>query len=299
MGHIVLHQVVSVMPHAARMRERRDRKLRAIRPSRKNELWYRAQLGSIVKQLRLAGAEVAADMRFAWVHPTLGDSDRPRAADVAEIPGLGMSMARAARKFGNIGGVAERLAAIAVRQGLQAVDERLIAAIRSSLGINVGAVMTAEGSGLARAMKDATAANIDLIKSIPEEYLADVRRSVVAAWETGQRWEDLAAAIAKAGDAADNRAKVIARDQTSKINAALNQVRQTDLGIEEYDWSGVMDQRERDSHRRMEGVRCRWDKPPSVDGENVHPGQAIMCRCTAIPVIHLDAIAAPDLEEAA
>ncbi len=68
------------------------------------------------------------------------------------------------------------------------------------------------------------------------------------------------------------------------MNAAFNEARQTEAGISMYDWQGIGDERERRSHRAMEGERCRWDAPPLVDGEHVHPGEAIQCRCGARPV---------------
>jgi uncharacterized protein with gpF-like domain len=46
----------------------------------------------------------------------------------------------------------------------------------------------------------------------------------------------------------------------------------------------------RESHADMEGQMCDWDDPPEVDGEKVHPGEAINCRCVAIPVVDMEAI---------
>ncbi len=260
--------------------------LRPIRPSRRNELWYREQLGMIVGHLRTAGAAIAEEQRPRW--PFVGD---------AEVPGLEMSVARAAKKFGNIQATAERLSGIAVKMNLQEVDARLVIAVRQSLGIDVSAVMHQSGPIL-NAMREKAQANIDLIKSIPEQYLAEVRDIVSKAWVNGTRWETMRDEIAHVGDVTEYRAKVIARDQTSKMNAAFNQVRQTDLGIEEYEWSGAMDSRERQSHRAMEGTRQKWREPPMVDGEAAHPGEPILCRCLARPVFNLDAIGEHDPQEA-
>lgn len=238
----------------------------------------------IVNQLRAAGAQIAEEQRPRW--PFVGDE---------EIPGLEMSISRAAKKFGNIQATAERLSGIAAKMNLQEVDARLVESVRRSLGIDVAAVMHASGP-ITNVMREKAQANIDLIKSIPQQYLAEVKDIVSKAWVNGTRWETMRDEIAHVGDVTEYRAKVIARDQTSKMNAAFNQVRQTDLGIEEYDWSGALDQRERKSHRDLEGTRHKWREPPMVDGEAAHPGEPILCRCVARPVFHLDDL--PDLEEA-
>ena len=79
------------------------------------------------------------------------------------------------------------------------------------------------------------------------------------------------------------RAALIARDQVTSLNAELTRIRQQQVGIEQYTWSTVKDERVRKSHRALEGTTQRWDKPPIVDGEPAHPGQPINCRCQAIP----------------
>jgi uncharacterized protein with gpF-like domain len=109
-----------------------------------------------------------------------------------------------------------------------------------------------------------------------------------------------------------NRAKLIARDQTSKLTGLVNQTRQQSIGIEAYIWRTVKDQRvvgnpggkypegnkAHGDHHMMEGVWCKWDDPTvfSRDGGKTwikrpaqapksSPGQDIQCRCHAEPVI--------------
>jgi SPP1 gp7 family putative phage head morphogenesis protein len=264
------------------MRKRVGRRLRPVRPSRANELWYRAQLGHIVAELRKSGAEIADELRPTW----------PRVED-ERAPALPAILARIADRFGNIGAVAERLAELAVRKNLDAVDERLGDEIRNAVGIDIRPVLTGHGP-IAEKMREAARANVELITSIPAQHFDLVREAVDLVWSTGTRWEALADRIREIGDITDRRARIIARDQTAKMNSSFNEVRQRDLGIERYTWSGALDQRERASHRAMEGSTQRWDAPPEVDGERVHPGQAILCRCVAIPLLDLER-----LEEAA
>lgn len=102
------------------------------------------------------------------------------------------------------------------------------------------------------------------------------------------------------------RARIIARDQASKLNAELSQGRMQDAGLETYVWDTAHDERVRGnpsglypralpSHWVMQGLVCRWDDPTlckNEAGEWVkrppeapynHPGLEIMCRCVALP----------------
>lgn len=242
------------------------------------ELWYRAELGALVRHLRAAGDIIAEGLRSSWPH--VGDATSPR------LPGL---IAEAARKFGNIDGTARRLAGSLVRRSLVAVDERLAREVRGSVGIDITPVLTVHGP-ISAEMAAAAKANADLITSIPAQYLDEVRDSVAKAFESGLRWESIAERIKEIGDITDGRARLIARDQTSKLNSAFNRVRQTGLGITRYRWSGAMDQRERASHRALEGQVFAWASPPVVDGEASNPGEPINCRCVASPQFDLDAV---------
>jgi SPP1 gp7 family putative phage head morphogenesis protein len=80
------------------------------------------------------------------------------------------------------------------------------------------------------------------------------------------------------------KARMIARDQTGKINGRINQYRQESLGATRYIWKGSKDERERKDHRLLEGKIFSWDKPPIVDrrtGRRAHPGEDYQCRCHA------------------
>jgi SPP1 gp7 family putative phage head morphogenesis protein len=104
------------------------------------------------------------------------------------------------------------------------------------------------------------------------------------------RWESLVEAIKESGDVADSRAKLIARDQTSKINGAFTSVRQQSLGITKFVWQTAQDERVREEHADLDGEEYLWSEPPKEG----MPGEAVNCRCIALPVFELD-----DEEEAA
>ena len=280
---IKIRHIVRAMPHGAGLRKRRGRLLRPVKPSHKVELWYKTQLLAIVAQLRrVAREELLPELKRLeplYARTTDGlvrDEQVPRRS-------LETTFSRMAQRFGGIGQTAQRLSDLAVERNAEAVDERLKAAIKASLSIDISPVLNQSGPIL-DAMKAATKANIELITSIPDQFFEKLGDAVGKNMEAGMRFEDLAKEIERIGDVTESRAKLIARDQTSKMNGAFNQARQTSLGIDRYVWQTSGDERVRHDHAMNDGETFRWDKPPPTG----HPGHEINCRCVAIPVFDLD-----------
>lgn len=124
--------------------------------------------------------------------------------------------------------------------------------------------------------------NAALIKSIPEQSIAEVEKIVRIAALGGTRPESLAKDIMARFDVGESRARLLARDQVSKLNGAITQARQTRLGVTTYVWRTSQDERVRDSHKRKESKVVNWDDPPADTG---HPGQDYQCRCWADPIL--------------
>lgn len=131
--------------------------------------------------------------------------------------------------------------------------------------------------------------NVKLIESIDQKYFSEIESTVTRAVRQGQRASEIESSLldklSHLGDQAENRARLIARDQINKFNGELNRERQTALGITSYTWSTIMDGREREMHADLDGQEIEWDDPPEINpqGERGHPGDDINCRCTAIP----------------
>lgn len=169
---------------------------------------------------------------------------------------------------------------------------QLFRQVKAAVGVDLSAIAT---PALGARIKQFTAENVALIKSVPQSFFSDVEKTILAGMRAGTRAEDLASEIENDRlGVAESRAKLIARDQVLKFNGELNEVRQQALGVERYIWRSVEDERVRPEHEDFDGNTYSWDDPPG-DGsaeEGTHPGTAINCRCFAEGVFDdiLDAI---------
>lgn len=124
--------------------------------------------------------------------------------------------------------------------------------------------------------------NSQLITSLPDEELERVSGIVERGLQEGKQYKEVAKEIKKSFGITARRAKLIARDQTKKLNSSLTRLRQQELGVEEYIWQTVQDGRVRETHQANDGKKFRWDTPPKITG---HPGNDVNCRCIARPVL--------------
>ncbi len=175
------------------------------------------------------------------------------------------------------------------------VHARLLPRLPELLAEAAGIKLSIAEKGIADLAKQWSAENVALIKSIPQQYFDQVEARVQRAMNNGERASDLAADIQERFNVSETRAKVIARDQIGKYNAALNRTRMKRSGIGAYIWRTVGDNRVRDEHDTLDGQRFTWDDPPSEGhpgepaqgsaGDRCRPGEPIQCRCYPEPDI--------------
>ena len=162
---------------------------------------------------------------------------------------------------------------------------------------------------------------VTLISKASQDMLDTVARRIRDGVKVGKSAREVTAMInADLPGISYRRARIIARDQTAKLNSSLTQGRMADAGLETYIWDTAQDERVRGnpngryanaipSHFMMQGKLCRWDDPTvwfengewvkrAPDAPYFHPGMAIMCRCVAVPNWdELEDVAASDLPE--
>ncbi len=127
--------------------------------------------------------------------------------------------------------------------------------------------------------------NVSLIKSIPTQYFDKLEYTLMQnLTDPNFKIGGLTKEIQNLTGVTKRRAKTIARDQNSKVNASITQTRQTELGIKKYVWQTSGDERVRASHRNNNGKVFFWNKPNPTTG---HPSHDVNCRCVALPVVDL------------
>lgn len=115
--------------------------------------------------------------------------------------------------------------------------------------------------------------HVALIRSLSADMATRIERLALGSILEGRGNRETAKLLTEIEGIGRNRAKLIARDQASKLNGAMNQFRQEQAGITHYKWSTTLDGRERPTHNVRNGKTFAWAHPPS-DG---HPGRAINC----------------------
>lgn len=152
--------------------------------------------------------------------------------------------------------------------------------------------------------------NVELIKKIPSNSLDKMKDIVYTGYTQGESTTEIVKNIQKQYGMDKRHARLIARDQTGKLNAAITKKQQQDAGIKRYIWSTSKDERVRagdkmgkgkidpegDNHKRLEKMECSWDNPPFVDRKRkrkCHPGEDYQCRCCSMPIFDLDTLDLP------
>ena len=248
----------------------------------------------------------ARDHLYAMIKPMIAEVS-------AMIPGIyaGGDMAVAAVALGGMMDKWQRAFAAASEvfgtewaDGVDAANKAsLEKSIAKSLGVDFAGVLDQ------REVRDAfeimRAEAVGLIRTVPTDYIGRVGEALLKSYRQEREPEgrSLIAEVEELGHITHGRAKTIARDQTSKMNANLNTIRATSLGMTEYIWRTSRDSkvvgtpgglypegnRMHGNHYEREGKIFRYDKPP-FDGA---PGAGINCRCHSEPILdlnHLDIV---------
>lgn len=119
--------------------------------------------------------------------------------------------------------------------------------------------------------------NTSLIKSLPTRLHSELEGIVRRGVMNGQSVKNIKDQIKARYGVTDYRAKLIAQDQTLKLNADLTRYRLQSVGVERYIWRSVQDSRVRPEHADRNGNEYTWKEGAG----GVHPGQEVRCRCRA------------------
>lgn len=132
------------------------------------------------------------------------------------------------------------------------------------------------------------AEQVNLIKSIPQQYLKDVESKVWVNVMKGADMHALSVDLRKTYGVTRDRAAIIARDQTNKAKATIEKTRREELGITEAYWQHSAGGKvPRATHVAMSGKRYRISEGmyDSAVGKYILPGELPNCRCTSKAII--------------
>jgi SPP1 gp7 family putative phage head morphogenesis protein len=144
--------------------------------------------------------------------------------------------------------------------------------------------------------------NASLIRTLPTDIADKTNAFVAAQQRRGMRSETIAKALQeRLPEMRASSVRLIARTETAKSETAVTQARAEAIGIGWFEWRTSEDGRVRLSHRKMDGVLCRFSDPPAPEalaGEkstlgHYAPGGCPNCRCLALPLVSLDEVSWP------
>lgn len=128
--------------------------------------------------------------------------------------------------------------------------------------------------------------HVNLISGLTSAQRAELGAEIAAAHANGDLTRGTLRAVLKARFGIfGKRAKLIARDQVSKLNGQVDMDRQIALGITHFRWVSKRDRRVRPLHVRRHNKVYAWANPPLTHGHPSIPGSDPLCRCEADPVV--------------
>lgn len=240
--------------------------------------WYRRQLIDLLDEMH-ASLLLHIEASYKREPPSIGFAHDDAAT----------TLSRALAKWGQLwvrrfnlmsGSLAQRFAS----RSFKHTETSMKAAFAAS-GWTVKFKPTARSVEAYRAV---IAENVNLIKSIPAQYLKDVRTQVWASVMKGGDLGTLSKHLRETYGVSKRRAALIARDQNAKAKAVIENTRRREIGITEAIWMHSHAGKEpRPAHVAMNGKRFNlakgmWDPD---EREWILPGQLINCRCSSRAVI--------------
>jgi uncharacterized protein with gpF-like domain len=253
--------------------------VRAIHANAAVHDWYFAELDRFA-------ARMAAEVSRA-VLAVYGEINVPLIAADAANPSL---LLRAAlRKWGGLwvsrfDKLSLDLGQAFARKSLTITQTQMRAALKDA-GFTVKFAPT---PGSLAAYQAVVAEQVNLIKSIPAEYLKSVETHVWQSVAKGGDMHALSRKLQRSYGVTRDRAAFIARDQNNKAKATIERARRLELGITEAYWQHSAGGKvPRATHVAMSGKRYRISEGmyDSAQTAYVLPGELPNCRCTSKAII--------------
>ena len=152
--------------------------------------------------------------------------------------------------------------------------------------VNIPVIMTDEAT---RIIAEKYSTNMKLyIKDWSAQNVIKLRNKVQKNFNEGCRASNLIDVIQKNYGVSKNKAKFLARQETSLLTAEYTVQRYKDLGSKRWKWSTSHDSSVRPLHKALDGQVFTYEAPPVIDdrtGQKGFPRQAFGCRCKLVCLI--------------
>jgi SPP1 gp7 family putative phage head morphogenesis protein len=186
--------------------------------------------------------------------------------------------------------IAQNIASKMVNRVTMTNQKKTNNTVKNAIGVDLTNIIASEN--LTEFVEAQTIQNAELIKSVPQDAINDIRRIVLNGLTEGLRAEEITKQISGTSvnstfNKMNNRIKTIARTEVAKLNSQITNRRLTNLGIKRAIWDATNDSRTRACHAARDGKEYDIAKGlySSCDGLTIQPGQEINCRCVAVPIV--------------
>lgn len=251
--------------------------LRPVHPNAGLTEWYQRRLDVLIDQMQRSVAR-AIGATYKRNPPVMAEDASTPADMVATMNRLGREWSKRFEEFG---------ATIGRKFSKDAVGnaDRSFAASLKAAGFTVKLQLTPAANEVLRATM---AEQVNLIRSIPSQYLTQVQSLVMQSVRVGGDMATLTKQLEHQFGVTKRRAATIARDQNSKATSAITAARQIELGITEAKWLHSSGARQpRPTHVANSGkvynIKEGWLDP--AINRRTWPGYEINCGCVSIPII--------------
>lgn len=157
--------------------------------------------------------------------------------------------------------------------------------IGSQLTYATNVELTTQLGGAQGTIDDLLARNVSLVRDVSDQARGRIADIVFRGLQARTPIRDVAKEINDALDLGRARSLRIASDQTVKLSAALDRVRQEQLGFTEFVWKHSNKVHYRPEHKERDGKVFSWESDVALTDP---PGQAPFCGCKAMAHMEMD-----------
>lgn len=236
---------------------------------------YRRHMTRVLEAMH---KEVIAEIQNSYPKSRLAQDESPLAKLLRMMRGLGRKWTR------RFEALSKKLAKYFATDASKRVDGALKAMLKDA-GMSVEWRPTPAMQDIMQATVNA---NVQLIKSIPTQYLGQVEVLVMQSVQAGRKLNVLTRELQRQFGVTKKRAALIARDQNNKATAAMTRARQLEAGVTKAVWMHSRAGKEpRPTHVANDGklynIETGWYDP--AERRYIIPGELINCRCTSRAVV--------------